>query len=183
MRTAEQLPAARRETAATSGDASAWPITGSGVRAAVTKTTPVHCFGSAPERARDLRADHAGCRAQVRRERLGERQGAVEAEPDINRMFEGPDPVEEAALRLFPHPLDTAHTPLLAGLPELGDGLDAERGMKCPDLVEPEAGDPAEGERSRRHALAKGVQRRGAARPVQLSDHGRDPAADAREAR
>ena len=51
---------------------------------------PVHRFGAAPERARDLRADYAGCRAQMRRERLGERQGAVEAEPDVNRIVRGP---------------------------------------------------------------------------------------------
>ena len=76
------------------------------------------------------------------------------------------DPLEEAALRLLAHALDTAHPSLFAGLLELGDGLDAERGMKCPDLVEPEAGDPAERERSRRHPLAKGVQRRRAARPA-----------------
>src|SRR6185503_11694729 len=103
---------------------------------------------------------------------------AVEADPDVNRIFEGQDPIEEAALRLLPHALDTAHPSLFAGRPEIGDGLDAERGMKCPDLVESETRDPPEGERSWRHALAKGVQRLGAARPLQLCDHGGDPASD-----
>src|SRR5258705_12720717 len=51
--------------------------------------------------------------------------------------------------------------------------------MKGPDLVESETRDPPEGKRSWRHALAKSVQRLGAARSLELRNHGRDPATNA----
>ena len=118
---------------------------------------PVHRLGLTPERARDLRVDYAGAARRWAVNDSASARARSVGEPDVRRMFEGPDPIRRRRSVFSPQALDAAHTPSSQAFLRSGDGLDAERGMKGPDLVESEAGDAPE-EGPGRHALAQVVQ-------------------------
>ena len=115
------------------------------------------------------------------RERLGERQSAVQVQPHHLRAVERPNPLEQPPLGLLSHAPHPADPSFLACRPQIGEGLDAEGGVERGDLGEPEAGNAAQLERARGHALTERVENLRAPRPIELLDDRGKTTADPRK--